>query len=642
MLLAQADQAAAAAALSPDKDRERERDRERDERDRHLQLQHHLKVEADLKRLMEKSNLKPKVEPEERKVQERGRTRSPPLPPPLRPSPQPPSPRDKQAPLNLKHPMQNGPATSISSPPSLASSPLSVSPLNRLQSMQPFDFRKMPSVSETSRRRPSDAADCGPLGSVSSPTWHLPPPLPLPPTTSTAPVNMSHQALASNPLLPSFPPLGERKSPVIKTEKTASSEFGSDDEDDDDDRYSALNLSRDSGKSGRKSSSHPRKGMSPMKRGWGSSAGLPLNLGTQLINPATGKKRVQCNVCLKTFCDKGALKIHFSAVHLREMHKCTVEGCNMMFSSRRSRNRHSANPNPKLHSPHLRRKISPHDGRSSQSHPLLIPPHGALSLPGGGLNPLSFGAFPLLTPPPELRQQTSAMDLKQSLDLTLGKYDDRRHEMNYQSSEDGAMNSGDYMDDDEEYEGIVVVGDEEEEKTSDEDVKRTKISMSDADEGDSNEDSLSVVDNQSVKEDAANDGPPKAKRGRKRKNQNPTKCSLSVRMSHDDGMSTDGEESRDGEERGKEGSGLEVKKDPGDRGERCDPLQQLENLSHGRFEDRVPDRATPTSPHERSGDREREKGVPPSPTRSACSSASNDRESLTNDMVEGNILYFYK
>ncbi len=67
-----------------------------------------------------------------------------------------------------------------------------------------------------------------------------------------------------------------------------------------------------------------------------------------LVSP-NGKKRVQCHVCMKTFCDKGALKIHFSAVHLREMHKCTVHGCNMVFSSRRSRNRHSANPNPKLH-----------------------------------------------------------------------------------------------------------------------------------------------------------------------------------------------------------------------------------------------------------------------------------------------------
>ena len=61
------------------------------------------------------------------------------------------------------------------------------------------------------------------------------------------------------------------------------------------------------------------------------------NIGISYVSPTTGKKRVQCNVCLKTFCDKGALKIHFSAVHLREMHKCTVDGCNMMFSSRRSR-----------------------------------------------------------------------------------------------------------------------------------------------------------------------------------------------------------------------------------------------------------------------------------------------------------------
>lgn len=91
---------------------------------------------------------------------------------------------------------------------------------------------------------------------------------------------------------------------------------------------------------------------------------MPTDFGISYIDPHSGKKRVQCNVCFKTFCDKGALKIHFSAVHLKEMHQCTVEGCIMMFSSRRSRNRHSANPNPKLHSPYLRRKISTYDGRS--------------------------------------------------------------------------------------------------------------------------------------------------------------------------------------------------------------------------------------------------------------------------------------
>lgn len=104
---------------------------------------------------------------------------------------------------------------------------------------------------------------------------------------------------------------------------------------------------------------------------------IPNDFGISYIDPSTGKKRIQCNVCFKTFCDKGALKIHFSAVHLKEMHKCTVEGCVMMFSSRRSRNRHSANPNPKLHSPYLRRKISAYDGRSlrasSYNGPMLPP-----------------------------------------------------------------------------------------------------------------------------------------------------------------------------------------------------------------------------------------------------------------------------
>nr|CAD2147766.1 unnamed protein product [Meloidogyne enterolobii] len=58
-----------------------------------------------------------------------------------------------------------------------------------------------------------------------------------------------------------------------------------------------------------------------------------------------GKRRVQCPICLKTYCDKGALKIHNSAVHLKEIHFCTVSGCDRAFSSRRSRNRHSLNLN---------------------------------------------------------------------------------------------------------------------------------------------------------------------------------------------------------------------------------------------------------------------------------------------------------
>nr|XP_056721835.1 zinc finger protein basonuclin-1 [Euleptes europaea] len=66
---------------------------------------------------------------------------------------------------------------------------------------------------------------------------------------------------------------------------------------------------------------------------------------------STRKGRVYCTACEKTFYDKGTLKIHYNAVHLKIKHKCTIEGCNMVFSSLRSRNRHSANPNPRLHMP---------------------------------------------------------------------------------------------------------------------------------------------------------------------------------------------------------------------------------------------------------------------------------------------------
>lgn len=143
---------------------------------------------------------------------------------------------------------------------------------------------------------------------------------------------------------------------------------------------------------------HLRKSANPMKRRWN-----PLMLSGLTTNPSTGKKRVQCHVCLKTFCDKGALKIHFSAVHLREMHKCTVDGCNMMFSSRRSRNRHSANPNPKLHTPNLRRKLSHHDGRSSLPFP-LIPPSTIMNFSNGGG---SKSNHHLSLPPPMLSDRDS-------------------------------------------------------------------------------------------------------------------------------------------------------------------------------------------------------------------------------------------
>ncbi|XP_061394898.1 uncharacterized protein LOC133330478 [Musca vetustissima] len=383
-----------------------------------------------------------------------------------------------------------------------------------------------------------------------------------------------------------------------------------------------------------------RKAHSPGKRQWGS---LPANLGTQFINPVTGKKRVQCNVCLKTFCDKGALKIHFSAVHLREMHKCTVDGCNMMFSSRRSRNRHSANPNPKLHSPHLRRKISPHDGRSAQPHPLLLqPPNGLMA----GLNP--FGSFPMLTPPPDMRHHPMGAlgDHKYNPELMqrsymdaslMGRYEGRQmpisEVMGDDDDDDDGMDGGIHIgdidddDDDDDGEGIVVVGDEGDsmlDKTNSEDFSiedtgadessstmgggdnsrdhfdrslysktpteyfKTKDKQQDLnkkDDGDaedgrstverhsteSNDDTLSVTDSCSVREDyegssTAHSAQHNASNGtsnatnsaskRKRKNQNPVRCAVqstenSCDNSNDYDVANDltiKSETRDGEE----------------------------------------------------------------------------------------------
>ncbi|XP_073977987.1 zinc finger protein basonuclin-2-like isoform X3 [Rhodnius prolixus] len=503
------------------------------------------RMEADIKKLLERTALPPSRKDEDRRSSHLLKAPvSPALHPPapsLRPPPPPISPQQQlqqhkpppppPPPISFKLPPTGLTCTPATSTPTTASPPASssitVSPLNRLQNMQPFDFRKISGKTSPERRRPSEETSPPGLMNLSvtsSSAVHLPPPS-LPSTPS---VFTGHKSPSTEYYL-----------------NTGSSEMGSEDDDDDEENsQSALNLSRDSPGHPKQRLGHNRKNTTPVKRQWG-SAGLPLNLGTQLINPATGKKRVQCNVCLKTFCDKGALKIHFSAVHLREMHKCTVEGCNMMFSSRRSRNRHSANPNPKLHSPHLRRKISPHDGRSAQNHPILIPP-----LPAA-LNPLTFGTFPLLTPPPELRHQAAALDLKQSIDLTSSKHDLRR------SGNESSEPMEEYMLDDDDDDGIVVEGGGEEDYDGDSDnhngekhedeptSKRYKMSESDGDGDedllsnmDSNDDSLSVVDTQSVKEENGAENLV-TKSTRKRKNQNPTRCAISHNVNTNEGLISD-------------------------------------------------------------------------------------------------------
>ncbi|XP_026287994.1 zinc finger protein basonuclin-2-like [Frankliniella occidentalis] len=498
-------------------------------------------------------------------------------------------------------------------------SPPGSSPLNRLQNMQPFDFRKM----AASAVRASPEPPAGPGGVPGLLNLRPPPPPPVPASSMSAlPLAFSHSALGSVPLTAanlvasSFPGLissamaghpghpgaaGHPAHPGSKSPSTdlnsraGSSDFGSGSDDEDDNSGSALNLSRDARDSRererdrddkmrskrpaaspppqQRSSKQPLSSFSPLKRqsAWPSSP-LPANLGTALINPTTGKKRVQCNVCLKTFCDKGALKIHFSAVHLREMHRCTVEGCSMMFSSRRSRNRHSANPNPKLHSPHLRRKISPHDGRSSQAHPILLPPHQA-SL--GALNPLSFGAFPLLPHDPrdhrDHRQAAMAaaaaaaggasaldLNLKNSLSLSL-RYERDQRERERQRDVNMTSLSMDEDDEDDE-EGIVVVGGADDDDDVPEDLhqaKRPKFSVSDDGDDNSNSDddsqtaldlgtSTSSVTTNGVDHHGLHGahGDQGGRSGRKRKSQNPTRCTqppVSMDdMSNYDDSSSDG------------------------------------------------------------------------------------------------------
>ncbi|XP_023202528.1 zinc finger protein basonuclin-1-like [Xiphophorus maculatus] len=144
---------------------------------------------------------------------------------------------------------------------------------------------------------------------------------------------------------------------------------------------------------------------------------LPSSLCSfpSLLAAGGRKGRVSCGVCGKSFYDKGTLKIHYNAVHLKIKHRCTVLGCAMVFSSLRSRNRHSANPNPRLHtagsreSQPYRNTLSGQSGQEKQetqgsrnhdsSHsppqeaaspaPPLIPP----APPSGGIWP-SGGSWP--------------------------------------------------------------------------------------------------------------------------------------------------------------------------------------------------------------------------------------------------------
>ena len=65
--------------------------------------------------------------------------------------------------------------------------------------------------------------------------------------------------------------------------------------------------------------------------------------------PADADGTVACHICEQRFRDNLVLKEHLERVHPREMYRCNVGGCEKVFSTRKSRNRHSQNDNLHRH-----------------------------------------------------------------------------------------------------------------------------------------------------------------------------------------------------------------------------------------------------------------------------------------------------
>lgn len=67
--------------------------------------------------------------------------------------------------------------------------------------------------------------------------------------------------------------------------------------------------------------------------------------GQNGLQAGGGGSPITCHICQKLYSNKGTFRAHYKTVHLRLLHKCKVPGCDTAFSSVRSRNRHSQNPN---------------------------------------------------------------------------------------------------------------------------------------------------------------------------------------------------------------------------------------------------------------------------------------------------------
>ena len=107
----------------------------------------------------------------------------------------------------------------------------------------------------------------------------------------------------------------------------------------------------------------------------------------------------RCSACGKLFPNHFGVRTHYQSEHLKLLHKCTIEGCNAAFPSKRSRDRHASNLN--LH----RKLLSTGDERQP------IP-----ALPDALRNDLlarmyGLGTLPGLAPdtlPPEIREKFMA------------------------------------------------------------------------------------------------------------------------------------------------------------------------------------------------------------------------------------------
>ena len=290
-------------------------------------------------------------------------------------------------------------------------SPITSSPLTRLQGMQPFDYRR---------------EHISPISSPVNSDKSLPPSI----LSSKSPENLSlATSNSTSPGASISTGMSLNTTPVSTPKQETPEDLRGSVMSDDDSSDGVINYSTKVSHSDAsemvhhhgvlsassvyadKKIKHLRKSSNPMKRQWQPNP----TFGHTFISPS-GKKRVLCTACNKTFCDKGALKIHYSAVHLKEMHKCTVEGCNMMFSSRRSRNRHSANPNPKLHMPTNKRKYPEGASLADESRPLPSPPSvpvvPATTLPSG--LPSTIAHIPTSLPviPIEIKPVDSSPDPK--------------------------------------------------------------------------------------------------------------------------------------------------------------------------------------------------------------------------------------